>query len=188
MIGVIADSAEHEVVREFFELFKTPWEFYRQGRRYEVLVCAGGGEFDRSREGRHSLCRQKDSFRQPTANSDRQPTEARLHSSNVLRAESRFTGTASRFRETGTSLLADEETGQCVAYLDRSEERVLVRVGYDLFGEIGTLLTAGQPAANAGMPALELHIAFLRDADHRERSCSGRNPPGSGWVSDSSLA
>ena len=31
MIGVIADPAEHNVVREFFELFKTPWEFYRAG-------------------------------------------------------------------------------------------------------------------------------------------------------------
>ena len=30
MIGVIADPAEADVVREFFELFKTPWEFYRR--------------------------------------------------------------------------------------------------------------------------------------------------------------
>ena len=50
-----------------------------------------------------------------------------------------------------------------MAYLDRSGERVLARIGYDLFGEVRTLLTVGQPAANANMPALELHIAFLRD-------------------------
>jgi hypothetical protein len=36
MIGVIADPAEHGVVREFFELFKTPWEFYRRDRQYDV--------------------------------------------------------------------------------------------------------------------------------------------------------
>ena len=30
MIGVIADSADHAVVREFFELFKTPWEFFER--------------------------------------------------------------------------------------------------------------------------------------------------------------
>ena len=46
MIGVIADSAEQDVVREFFELFKTPWEFYRRDRRYDVLLCAGDGQFD----------------------------------------------------------------------------------------------------------------------------------------------
>ena len=50
-----------------------------------------------------------------------------------------------------------------MAYLDRSGERVLARIGYDLFGEVRTLLTVGQPPANADMPALELHIAFLRD-------------------------
>jgi hypothetical protein len=40
---------------------------------------------------------------------------------------------------------------------------VVARIGYDLFGEIRALLTAGQPPANALLPAVELHIAFLRD-------------------------
>ena len=38
-----------------------------------------------------------------------------------------------------------------------------MRVGYDLFGEIRTLLTSGQSAGNANSPTLDLHIAFLRD-------------------------
>ena len=38
MLGVVADSAEQHVVQEFFELFKTPWEFYRADRQYEVLL------------------------------------------------------------------------------------------------------------------------------------------------------
>ena len=46
MIGVIADPSEHDVVREFFELFKTPWEFYRSDRRYEVLLSAGDEQVD----------------------------------------------------------------------------------------------------------------------------------------------
>ena len=41
MIGVIANLSDHAVVCEFFELFKTPWEFYRSDRQYEVLLCAG---------------------------------------------------------------------------------------------------------------------------------------------------
>ena len=40
---------------------------------------------------------------------------------------------------------------------------MLARIGYDLFGEVRRLLTVGQPSANASMPALELHIAFLRN-------------------------
>ena len=94
-------------------------------------------------------------------------------SSGIREADSRFTETASTFDEAGTSLLADDESGECVAYLERSEERVLARIGYDLFREIRTLLTTGQPAANAGMPALELHIAFLQRPDHGVRCFLG---------------
>jgi peptidoglycan/xylan/chitin deacetylase (PgdA/CDA1 family) len=38
-----------------------------------------------------------------------------------------------------------------------------VRIGYDLFSEVRTLLTTGQPPDQAGIPTLELHIALLRD-------------------------
>ena len=39
----------------------------------------------------------------------------------------------------------------------------MARIGYDLFQEVLVLLAAGQPAANASIPTLELHIALLRD-------------------------
>ena len=41
MIGVLANEEEHEVVREFFELFKTPWETYRSDGQYDVALVAG---------------------------------------------------------------------------------------------------------------------------------------------------
>jgi len=63
----------------------------------------------------------------------------------------------------GNGLLVDEDSRECAAYLDEREGRVLARIGYDLFSEIRTLLTVGQPVANASSPALDLHIAFLRD-------------------------
>ena len=44
MIGVIATSPDHAVIREFFELFKTPWEFYRHDRSYDVVLCVGDGQ------------------------------------------------------------------------------------------------------------------------------------------------
>ena len=40
MIGVVANGAEHSTIVEFFELFKTPWEFWRPGSRYDVLLCS----------------------------------------------------------------------------------------------------------------------------------------------------
>ena len=42
MIGVVARAEEHGIVREFFELFKTPWEFCRENGRYEVVIHTSG--------------------------------------------------------------------------------------------------------------------------------------------------
>src|SRR5258708_27808186 len=67
------------------------------------------------------------------------------------------------FPEKENGLLTDENSQECAAYLDESGDRVLARIGYDLFGEVRTLLTVGQPPPNANIPALELHIAFLRN-------------------------
>jgi hypothetical protein len=41
MLGVIANNYEKEIVNEFFELFKTPWEFYSENQVYDVVVCTG---------------------------------------------------------------------------------------------------------------------------------------------------
>src|SRR4029077_8778605 len=63
----------------------------------------------------------------------------------------------------GSHFLTREDSKECAAYLSESQGTVTARIGYDLFAEIRSLLTVGQPAANASLPALELHIAFLRD-------------------------
>lgn len=39
MIGVIAQENQHAAVREFFELFKTPWQFHHQDLRCDALLC-----------------------------------------------------------------------------------------------------------------------------------------------------
>src|SRR5213596_1519382 len=38
VIGVACNDGEKDLVREFFQLFKTPWEFYRPEHRYPVVV------------------------------------------------------------------------------------------------------------------------------------------------------
>ena len=162
MIGVIADSAEQEVVREFFELFKTPWEFHRGDRRYEALVCVGDGQFDETAKlvlfyaGRRTHFDDEYNIK----------TGYQLEHTCILSQQRNripIYGEAITFPENGSALLTDEGSQQCVAYLDRPKQGVLARIGYDLFNEVHTLLAVGQPPANANMPALELHIAFLRD-------------------------
>jgi hypothetical protein len=161
MIGVIAASAEQDIVGEFFELFKTPWEFYRQDRRYDVLLSAGSGQFDEAAKlvvfyaGRRAHF--DDEHQIETGWERRQPCILSHHGSRVPIYGDTVTFVA------GSGLLTDEGSHEGVAYLDQSGGMAMARIGYDLFGEIRTLLTLGQPPANAGMPAVELHIALLRD-------------------------
>src|SRR4051794_10054261 len=42
MIAVLAKAGQTAIVEEFFELFKTPWEFYQPGGRYDVLLTTTG--------------------------------------------------------------------------------------------------------------------------------------------------
>jgi hypothetical protein len=162
MIGVIADPSEHGVVREFFELFKTPWEFYRSDRRYEVLLCAGDDQVD----GNAKLVLFYAGRKMRFDDEQKIQTGPQRRESCILSYQGNripIYGDTVRFREGGKVVLTDEVTHESAAYLDQSGQRVLARIGYDLFGEVRRLLTLGQPPANANIPALELHIAFLRD-------------------------
>ena len=161
-IGVIADTANHEVVREFFELFKTPWEFYQAHRQYDVLICAGDQRLDATAKLVLLYAGARAHF------DDRHgiETDSKFEGARILSYRGNrlpIYGSTVAFPGKRTALLADESSRECVAYLARSEDTILGRVGYDLFAEVGTLLTAGQPAANAAIPALDLHIAILRD-------------------------
>ena len=162
MIGVIADPTDQDVVREFFELFKTPWEFYRRDGRYELLLCAGDSQFDRTAKFVLFYAGRKMHF----DDEQKLQTGRQRKNSCILSYQGNripiYGGTIT-FPEKRSGLLTDEDSQECTAYLDRSRESMVARIGYNLFGEVRTLLTAGQPPANAFIPALELYIAFLRD-------------------------
>jgi peptidoglycan/xylan/chitin deacetylase (PgdA/CDA1 family) len=162
MIGVIAGSSEEAVVVEFFELFKTPWEWYRSGKHYRVLLCAGDGEFPENTAelvlfyAGHRLA--------SDANEAINIGSHDGHGRMLRYKENRIPiyGDCIAFRHV-TGVLIDEENDLPANYSQRSHGGTLVRIGYELFGEVRTLLTAGQPADNAAIPALELHITLLRD-------------------------
>ncbi len=162
MIGIIANPSEHTVVREFFELFKTPWEFYRSNRQYEVLLCAGDGNFD---ENTANLILVYAGQKLPFDAEEKIEIASQERNARMLSykgARIAIYGDSLTFGD-GAAVLVDEESREPGIYHHQSRGRAVVRIGYDLFGEVRALLTAGQPAANAGVPALELHIALLRD-------------------------
>lgn len=161
MIGVIADPSEFIVIREFFELFKTPWERYVTGRHYDVVLCPGDFAFQ---ESSAALVVIYAGHRLPLDPQETIETVPQSRQGRMLRYKERripIYGNCVTFRE-GTNVLIDEDSGHPVVHLTRSRGRTIARIGYDLFEEVRTLLLDGQPIAHAPFPTLDLHISMLR--------------------------
>ncbi len=160
MIGVLVESEDELIAEEFFELFKTEWEFARRDRPYEVLI--GGSRLSENRCGIQLL------FSSAPSDFDVSHgirTELRAGSRTVKHVRSRFPiyGGVITFPNGGTALLEEERSGEAVLFAIRFEQQTVVRVGYNLFAEIRALLATGQPPEWSSVPTLECHLELLRD-------------------------
>lgn len=159
MIGVISKPEQRAAVEEFFQLFKTPWEFHQPGRSYDVVIATVENP--------------------PVA-------EATLVILSVAASIGRddLLGIHTGGQKTGLMVEAlqtrlplytpacELKAGHAAALLKSGSETVAVkaqrdgqttiRLGYDLFAEVEYLLRVGQPPENALSPALDLHIELLR--------------------------
>ena len=163
MIGVAANPEEYEVVREFFELFKTPWEFYRPEGQYEVMLIARD---DATAHGVTANLVVVYAGQETLFDEDEKIAITSHRKNGTLSYKSSrlpIYGNNITFLGKGLTLLKDEGSQQSVGSLVKSGSKVLVRIGYDLFCELRVLLADGQPHENAGIPTLEMHIAILRD-------------------------
>jgi hypothetical protein len=161
MIGVATHPDERAVVAEFFELFKTPWEFYQAGRRYDVIISTSK-EFCGDAAGLVLL------YSSTTTEFDERKgvsVGSRTGGAKVswMGKTIPLYGKVATFPGSRFAILQDEETRQPMSWLADSTNGTVLRIGCDLFAEVRHLLTAGQPAANARIPTLELHIALLRE-------------------------
>ncbi len=162
MIGVIADSADEGTVQEFFELFKTPWEFFQLHKKYDVVLCADNASFDGvSAKLIIVYSDNRTDFDDPACIEIRKQTDGTFL--DIPAGLLPIYGSSVTFRHNGITVLTEHHSREPAAYINQSNDGVVARVGYDLFGEISTLLTNGQPSKNAGVPTLDLHIAILRD-------------------------
>ncbi len=161
MIGVIANGIEQSTVAEFFELFKTPWEFWRPGSGYDVVLCS------------NSPVPENDASLLLLYGSQRQAFERRRGiETHSIRGPGFVTfgggripiyGNCLLFDGEGDKVLLHGETGLAAAVSTASGSRAIVRLGYDLFEELHHLLAQGQPPELASIPTLELHISLLRE-------------------------
>ena len=161
MIGVLANEAEHPVICEFFELFKTPWEFYRSNTDYDVLICSNAPP--RKSSARLVLVYGVD--------------QKAFDQENGIEILSQFSNTllsykgdripvyrgCLTFKGAGVGAFVHEPTHEPAGLEIASPGQTLVRIGFDLFQEIRHLLTRGQPLTHARIPTLEMQIAVLRD-------------------------
>lgn len=161
MIGVVSRPEERAVVEEFFQLFKTPWEFFDPRRRhYEVLIvtdhlvpvtdaslivvygtdqgCPGGFGGVVEAVGDAHVFVETDGIRVP------------------------IYGRLMTFARSDGAFLFESRSAAPAGYETVEGGRRTLRIGYGLFQEVSILLTRGQPARNASIPALDLHIAMLR--------------------------
>jgi hypothetical protein len=151
MISVLASEADQPVVREFFELFKTPWRFHAADAPARILICTGR-EIPASAAALVIIFSGEwIAFDQPADGGDGSKNEAGV------------------FQHEGIELpiygrrLMDPASRQILFRRGQTNGRPFVRIGFDLFAEIRHLLTAGQPAGHAAAPTLERHVAFLRE-------------------------
>jgi hypothetical protein len=161
MIGVAVDASERDIVTEFFELFKTQWEFYRGDQQYEVVLTTS-----------ENICSSKPRllliFGGEVLPIDRQQrTESKTRSGGFLVSDEGrrlpIYGALTTFPGSPDSLLKEESTQEPATVVSQRGGTTILRVGYNPFTEAQFLLTAGQPPANAEIPTLEEHIGWLRD-------------------------
>jgi len=177
MIAVAANTEDYDLVREFFELFKTPWEFYRPEGQYDVVLFA---REDASAQGvAAKLVVVYSSQKTPYDEEEKVEITSHRNSGTLSYKESPLPiyGKNVTIQANGVSILTDEESSQSVGFLDKSGRRVIARIGYDLFKEMRALLTDGQPAEYASSPTVEIHIALLRDLIVGSGACLVEVPP-----------
>src|SRR5262245_18502052 len=162
MLGVIANPKDEWVVREFFELFKTPWEFWRSGKEYDVVLCSDDRKLDGVRT-KLLVISGSDKTGIDTQCSVEVVSQQRAGTTlSFLGNTFPIYGNAVTFGSERPPLLRETRSGKSSLLIDCSISPMLARVGYDLFSEVRSLLVAGQPCENAGIPTLDIHIALLR--------------------------
>ncbi len=160
MIGVISKPTQLEAVEEFFQLFKTPWEFFRPGEAYSVVIATSG---EVSNVRTKLLLVYGPEPKSIDALLGVTPCK-HLESSFLTHRDSSVAiyGGVCTFANSSSGnpcVMAGTET---VGVKINGSDTTVLRLGYDLFDEVQILLTSGQPSENACTPALDAHISMLR--------------------------
>ena len=153
MIGVQSSDKFNETVKEFFELFKTPWEFCTENTFYDVIITSG--EFPEKMNGKLILI----------YNSKKLPIDSEkgiIVNPSTEQKLILWKGMTCPIYSDLSFFGVENSHDSTFIVEDRKTEYTIIRISYDVFSEIHSLLTSGQTIQYAGIPSLEIHIDILR--------------------------
>ena len=161
MIGVIPKPGQISVVEEFFELFKTPWELYRSGQAYDVVITTS----DQMPAVSPKLLV---IYGPATKSSDATMgiVPLGMHQGTILRDREALIpiyGGLLTFADTSKGVSCLTASSEKAGLKAGSSDAAVIRLGYDLFEEMRFLLESGQPVEYAHIPTLDIHIRMLRE-------------------------
>jgi hypothetical protein len=158
VIGVSLSDYDHYSVGEFFELFKTPWEYFRAETSYDVVICDSATV--PIVDARLVIVIHRFRGAQDAAGSvDSEPREPTL----MRFGQVIFPVYGSVvYIDSGVPIIYAGDFERCVGSYAYNEDKTVLNIGYDFFNETGLLLSSGQPVAYASFPTLDLHVANLR--------------------------
>jgi hypothetical protein len=161
MMGVAVQESERAMAAEFFELFKTPWEFFRNGGEYDVVISTGEPMLPSGTRLALVFGAAPVKFDNAKGLEGREVSEGCTFSYGERTIP--VYGAAAVFPGCEKGILKEVVTKAAGAIAFDVDGVIVVRLGYNLFEETRFLLGRGQPIENAAIASLEEHIAFLRD-------------------------
>jgi peptidoglycan/xylan/chitin deacetylase (PgdA/CDA1 family) len=161
LIGVIANDNEKGIVREFFELFKTPWEFYKETSDYDVVISSVDAPTEVNTRLLVLYSSEKIRFDYESE------LETGLQTSGtILEYRNKhfpIYGKLQTYHSSGDPLIKVIINSSAAAIEVMFDNKKIVRIGFNIFQEILYLLSSGQPTEFAHVPTIEIHISILRD-------------------------
>lgn len=163
MIGIVARNQHKDMIKEFFEFFKTKWEFYTIGQRYDVVISEKG--IIPGNDAKLIIVYSSEGKREEDVN----------QFANNGRKEEKTTYLSFKgqgfpiyshlitFNGLGEPILGVKGTKEVAGIKIRKQDKTEIFIGYNLFEEIKYLLSVGQKKECAQIPTLEIHISILRE-------------------------
>lgn len=160
MIGVCVETEKIQVLQEFFEFFKTPWELYNEDKMYDVVLTDG---VSAKTFHAHLVIVYNDGLTfvdahynvLPALSEDCKNIQCSGHILPVY-------GVLAALKSTHRAVMTIEGTDRVAGIEIRHNGTHIIRIGYNIFSEIREILSSGQPVRNSMYPTIELHYTCLR--------------------------